>query len=115
LEELLHWAFAREKVHLARLPGLPYTPHSSGRDSTGAIGMGGGGGNNIGFEAPADAYVVMWAVDALGGIASVVREFALIGAPPPWTPDPVIRVRRGYTVVDRRTRRPSYCEFSFAW
>jgi hypothetical protein len=113
LEELLHWAFAREKVHLARLPGLPYTPHSSGRDSTGAIGMGGGGGNNIGFEAPADAYVVMWAVDALGGIASVVREFALIGSPPPWTPDPVIRVHRGQTVRDPVRHRPSYCEFSY--
>lgn len=114
IEALLHWAFAREKVHLARTPGLPFSVPRSPRDSSLGIGWGGcGGGANMGFEAPPDAYTVMHAVDALGGVASVVREFALIGAPPPWTPKPVIRVMRGKNVMDRKTRRPSYCEVTF--
>jgi hypothetical protein len=115
IEELLHWAFAREKVHMARpagMPGLPMMPPRGGRDSTAAIG-GGGGGMNMGFEAPADAYAVMRAVDDLGGIAGLVREYALIGAPPDWTPHPVIRVRHGDTVNDSRTRKPSFCMFIY--
>src|SRR4051812_24261955 len=59
LENLLLWFFPGEKFHRAGLRGLLYTPTAAGRDSPGPIGRGGGGGKNIGFEAPADAYVVM--------------------------------------------------------
>lgn len=115
IEELLFWAFAREKVHLARLsgmPGLPLMVPRGGRDSTSALG-GGGGGMNMGFEAPPDAYAVMHVVDDLGGVASTIREYALTGKRPEWTPWPVITVRKGDTVIDSRSRKPSFCMFIY--
>lgn len=111
----MRWAYAREKVHLARpigMPGLPSQPPRGVADSTLAMG-GGSGGGNIGFEAPVDAYAVLYAVEALGGIASTVREYAMIGHAPEWTPIPMIRVKRGDTVLDRRNRRPLFCEFQY--
>lgn len=100
VEWLLHWAFVREKVHLARLPGLLMGPSLSqgSRDSLSKIGAAVGSSMNLGFEAPADAYAVKRAVEGLGGADTrLVMECALANAAPDWTPHPVITVERGKT------------------
>jgi len=109
---LLHWAFAREKVHLARPEGMAgalWNPSRSGSDSTLTIGGGGmGGGSNLGFAAPADAYAVHRAVKAQGGVAKVIQTYAMMGvdARPDWTPHPVITVERGKTGYAHEIIRP---------
>ncbi len=120
VEWLLGWAYAREKVHLARPPGMPLLANviGAGRDSTSHLGVGSGARNNMGFEAPPDAYAVMRAVDALDrSDAMLVRTYALMGgaARPDWTPMPVIRCEpgknTGYALhIDKRKRR-TLCPF----
>lgn len=120
-EDLLHWAFAREKVHMARAAGLDagmrLRPQGFAKSSSSErIGAAVGSSMNLGFEAPRDAYAAMAAVMALGGDAALVRERALIGTPPEWTPDPVIWFEQGPPLVgkDKRNRRiiVGYCVFS---
>lgn len=99
---LLHWAFVREKVHLARpqgMDGVFCRPPMGYADSTLSVGSGGSGSGYFGFKAPADAYAVLRAVEALGLPGKLVREYAMIGlgARPDWTPEPVITVERGKT------------------
>jgi len=99
---LLHWAYGRERVHLARPYGfgtvMRVNLRTSGRDSTLALGGGSGGGVNLGFEAPRDAYAVMDAVDAQGAIARLVRVHALSNGCPDWTPSPQVWVEPGDVV-----------------
>ncbi len=113
IESLLYWAYAREKVHLARPQGIGLAacpPPGGARDSTLAIGGGGGAGNNLGFEAPADAYAVKRAVDGLGpGRARLVQHYAIAGCRPDWTPRPMIWAEPGASGncvhIDRKNRR----------
>jgi hypothetical protein len=102
VEWLLNWAYAREKVHLARMQGMGAAAGFGPRGYPGAanserIGAAVGSSMNLGFEAPADAYAVMRAVLLTGRMAGVVREYAIIGARPDWTPYPSITVERGPT------------------
>jgi hypothetical protein len=64
---LLHWAFVREKVHLARLPGLLMgaTLRKGSKDTTSKLGGDIGDSMNMGFEAPADVYAVKHAINGL--------------------------------------------------
>lgn len=114
VEWLLNWAYAREKVHLARLPGMGasavFAPRGfPGASSSERVGVAVGSSMNLGFEAPADAYAVAWAVNDLGRMARPVREYGLMGSRPDWTPHPVIVAERGRTGnalhIDRRGKR----------
>ncbi|HEY4112876.1 MAG TPA: hypothetical protein VGM17_02340 [Rhizomicrobium sp.] len=114
----MNWAYAREKVHLARPQGSEPAPRSRApragcADSSDRCGAMISTSLNLGFEAPADAYAVAWAVESVGRMARVVREYGLIGSRPDWTPRPVITVERGktgYTLeIVNRKRRP--CAF----
>lgn len=114
-EWIVEWAIARQRVYMARpmgMPGLPMMAPRGGRDSTLALG-GGGGGMNMGFDAHPDAHAVRRAVDSLGNVAVAVRQYAMMGQRPDWTPYPQIRTKRGDTVIDSRSRRPSYCMFIY--
>jgi hypothetical protein len=109
IDTLLHWAFAREKVHLARPPGLDIGVRLKPRgfaaqSSSERIGAAVGSSMNLGFEAPRDAYAVAAAVAALRGDAGLVREYALIGEAPDWTPYPVIWWERGPPIYGRDHR-----------
>lgn len=102
VEWLLGWAYARERVHLARVPGMGEAVLFAARgfptsSSSERIGAAVGSSMNLGFEAPADAYAVMHAVDAQGAAAAMLRRYALMGgnARPDWTPRPVIRTQAG--------------------
>lgn len=105
IEELLYWAYAREKVHLARAPGLDvatsFTPRGfPGQASSERIGTAVGSSLNLGFEAPRDAYAVRHAVGRSGEPALVMQR-ALIGKPPDWTPYPVITWDKGPPIYGR--------------
>lgn len=107
--ELLHWAFAREKVHLARLPGFDAGPRLKPRGhaataSSERIGAAVGSSMNLGFEAPRDAYAVAAAVAGIGHDAVLVRERALIGEPPDWTPYPAIWWEQGAPIYGKDAR-----------
>jgi len=101
VEWMLQWAYVREKVQFARLPGLGESPGFAPRgmpsvSSSERIGAAVGTSMNLGFEAPADAYAVKGVVDALTADTKwLVYEHALIGARPDWTPRPQITYRRG--------------------
>lgn len=114
IEELLTWAFAREKVHIARPEGLGELSGHGPRgwpkaSNSERIGASVGSSMNLGFEAPTDAYAVLAAVRAQGPLARMLRDYAIMKARPDWTPCPEITVERGrtgHTVhIDRRNKR----------
>jgi len=106
VEALLTWAYVREKVHLARDPGLGtgagFRPRGfPGSSSSERIGAAVGSSMNFGFVAPADAYKVRDAVEECGA-PGLVRNYALIGSRPDWTPVPRLKSRpdRKFSVAD---------------
>jgi len=54
----------------------------------------------MGFEAPRDAYAVAEAVSRCGD-PGLVRQWALIGEAPDWTPEPVITWEKGSPIWGR--------------
>jgi hypothetical protein len=70
IEEALVWAFQRERVHLARVPGLGVAGRRVANgfahaDPIARMGVGVNVSLNLGFEAPADAYPISYAVREL--------------------------------------------------
>ncbi len=111
VEEALHWAYARELVHRAREPGLGAAARFAPRGfaavaSSERIGAAVGSSMNLGFEAPRDAYTVMAAVNACGE-PRLVREYAMTGERPDWTPHPALWWEQGPPMMgkDERKRR----------
>lgn len=114
IEDALIWAFMREKVQLARLPGLGITGRPVGHgfphtDPVARIGCGGHASLNLGFDAPADAYVLQDAVHALP------RDYAY--TLPAWclsavNPNPAGRIDLQQLVMRYAATgtRPDYCE-----
>lgn len=96
IDDLLHWAYIREKVENARPPGLDLgiiirpRGHASSASSE-RIGAAVGSSSNLGFEAPRDAYAVERAV-RMSGAAYQLRLFVLAYdcRPPDWIANPVI-------------------------
>lgn len=107
IEDLLVWAYGREKVHLAREPGVGAAVSArrlgfSGVDVSERIGHGGRAENNLGFEAPPDAYAVGRVVDGLSlRAAMLVRHYAVAGGEPDYTPWPVVRWERGAAIYGK--------------
>lgn len=106
--ELLQWAYAREKVHLARPCGMDFGVRLRPRgfaaaSSSERIGAAVGSSMNLGFEAPRDAYAVAEAVQG-SGEAKLLWEYAMIGHAPDWAPDPVIRWEQGPPIYGRDGR-----------
>jgi hypothetical protein len=105
VDALLHWAYAREKVHLARLPGLDMGARLRPRGfatsaSSERVGAAVGSSMNMGFEAPRDAYAVASVVNGVRD-AALLRERALIGEAPDWTPRPVVTWEQGPAIYGR--------------
>lgn len=107
IDDLLHWAFVREKVENARQPGLDLgvilKPRGWSRSaSSEQIGAGGRASGNIGYEAPRDAYVVAKAVRTLPrDAAKTVLDVTWCGSPPDWIPDPQVRWEKGPPLYGR--------------
>lgn len=123
VEGLLQWAYGHEKVHLAREPGMDGAMRArpagfAAQSSSERIGAAVGTSLNLGFEAPADAYAVARAVEA-SGAAHLLREYALAGGRPDWTPRPAIVAVPGggghvaHTDAKGRTRLYPFRTFSY--
>jgi hypothetical protein len=110
VEDLLNWAYCREKVHLARpmgVEGLRFGPPAEPRDSLMTMFSGANHGSmNLGFEAPADAYVVASVAEGLGGLArSLVIQHAKVSTRPDWLPAPSIHFEDDGPMYDYDKRR----------
>jgi hypothetical protein len=112
IEDLLDWAYRREKVHLARDPALMGLMHrwslGGGRDSTDGVGeVMVSTSMNLGFEAPADAYAVAAMVSEVVGDSAaygLVLHHAKTGGRPDWVPHPVVTVEKGVPLIGRDAR-----------
>ena len=54
-----------------------------------------------------------YAVEAQGIAARLVREYAIVGTRPDWTPCPAIRVLHGKTRYNAAGKRPIFCEVAY--
>jgi hypothetical protein len=117
VEWLLHWAYVREKVHLARPMGSEPETWSRGPrmggDSSDKLGAMISSSLNLGFEAHPDAYAVMQAAGAHDEWR-LLRDYAMMASRPDWTPRPVIRTvigKAGHAMhIDKRGKR-TLCQF----